>query len=657
VPNNYFEKEKYYWGKVFLDGLFLFAAFLLIYYMKRGHIQVEDNFKKFLPLLIITWFLVTLFSKKFKQHTALNFYSQIKTYVFSVLFFAALLSFELYILGWYFLSRFIVYFTIGAFLIFEILFLAGSAYFKKNGKKKTKIPFSMVFFYTEFLILCFILSAVYFYSRKNITFQEGYPTLILGVGFVWILISLLIHKYEINREEPISKALYPFWKSELIIILIVSFFLLVANLASFSQLIVLGSLAGFAILENLIVVTYYLLKKKQSGTKKTDYIQADEMDEKEKLTEEMSFSQGKIKYGVPGAKADYHLFAQKLQNVYLSKYHDLFKYISGIIDLSSIDILHSTVIQSKDISSILALSDNSNTFFLNLAEVNHFRYINKALIKINSKLQQGGVFIGKFQSLEQSKRQFFLSYPKFLAYIFYPFYFIFKRVFPKLPLIRKIYFFLTKGKNRVISKAEMLGRLSFCGFEIIDFREIENYCWFITKKAGILQEEKYPSYGLLFRQKRIGRNGDIIRIYKLRTMYPYSEYIQDYIIEKHHLNDISKIRGDFRITGWGRVLRRLWLDEFPMVFNMIRGEVKLVGVRPLSIGFFKTYPEELQKKRIQYKPGILPPYYADMPEKIEEVWESESIYLDKYSLHPLRTDISYFFRISKNILFYHAKSG
>lgn len=105
------------------------------------------------------------------------------------------------------------------------------------------------------------------------------------------------------------------------------------------------------------------------------------------------------------------------------------------------------------------------------------------------------------------------------------------------------------------------------------------------------------------------------------------------------------------------MLRRLWIDEFPMIFNIMRGEVKLVGVRPISASFFKIYPEELKKKRTKYKPGILPPFYADMPETIEEVWESESRYLDMYSRHPVKTDISYFFRISKNILFHHVKSG
>lgn len=205
---------------------------------------------------MITWFFVTLFSKKYKQHPADNFYSHIKTYLFSVLVIAAMLSLELYILGWYFLSRFIVYFTIGGFLLFEILFLALRTYLKRDKEENSRIPFSILFFYFEFLVFCLILSAVYYYYKKNISSEEGYPTLILGIGFAWILISLLIHKYEINVKDSMTKALYPFWKSEIIIIFTVSFFLLVANLALFSRFEVLSFLAGFSCFENLVVIFY-----------------------------------------------------------------------------------------------------------------------------------------------------------------------------------------------------------------------------------------------------------------------------------------------------------------------------------------------------------------------------------------------------------------
>ncbi len=124
----------------------------------------------------------------------------------------------------------------------------------------------------------------------------------------------------------------------------------------------------------------------------------------------------------------------------------------------------------------------------------------------------------------------------------------------------------------------------------------------------------------------------LIYIYKVRTMHPYSEYIHKYALEKFELDECGKIKNDFRITSWGKVFRKLWIDEIPELVNWLKRDIKLVGVRPLSQSFFDTYPDDLKKERIKYKPGLVPPYYADMPNSMDEVWESERNYLEKYKM-------------------------
>ena len=86
-----------------------------------------------------------------------------------------------------------------------------------------------------------------------------------------------------------------------------------------------------------------------------------------------------------------------------------------------------------------------------------------------------------------------------------------------------------------------------------------------------------------------------------------------------------------------------------MFINFFKGELKLFGVRPLSPGYFRKYPHNLQKKRIKYKPGLVPPYYVDLPKKWDQILESEETYLDKYEKNPIITDIKYFFRAIYNI--------
>ena len=126
--------------------------------------------------------------------------------------------------------------------------------------------------------------------------------------------------------------------------------------------------------------------------------------------------------------------------------------------------------------------------------------------------------------------------------------FIFKRVFPKLPIFKKIYFSITKGKNRLLSKAESLGRLVSCGFEILDYKEINGMHYFAARKVKEPAFDMSPSYGALFRMKRVGKNGKIIGVYKFRTMHPYSEYLQDYILNLNGYSETGKPANDFRLV-------------------------------------------------------------------------------------------------------------
>ena len=87
-----------------------------------------------------------------------------------------------------------------------------------------------------------------------------------------------------------------------------------------------------------------------------------------------------------------------------------------------------------------------------------------------------------------------------------------------------------------------------------------------------------------------------------------------------------------------------------MLFNWLKGDVKLVGVRPLSKTMFESYPQWLQDKRTQCKPGLIPPFYIDHPNTFEELFASEDKYLTEYLALPIRTDIKYFFLTMASIL-------
>lgn len=291
------------------------------------------------------------------------------------------------------------------------------------------------------------------------------------------------------------------------------------------------------------------------------------------------------------------------------------------------------------------------------SKINNTRFLNKHFEAINRALLPGGTYVGCVETSEQFRARLIRQYPAALRYPYHLAHFIVKRLLPKLGITKRLYFRITKGKNRVISLPETLGRLISCGFEPLEYREIDGLTWYAVRKVRDPHYDMDPTYGLIVRLQRIGQNREPLTIYKLRTMHPYAEYLQDYMFRMNNLQDGGKINGDMRVTGWGRVLRKFWLDEMPMWWNYLKGDIKLVGVRPLSRQYFNLYPEEIQEYRTRFQPGLIPPFYSDMPETFDEIVESERRYLQAYEKRPIRTDITYLFTALYNIIVKRARSN
>ena len=181
--------------------------------------------------------------------------------------------------------------------------------------------------------------------------------------------------------------------------------------------------------------------------------------------------------------------------------------------------------------------------------------------------------------------------------------------------------------------------------------------FFVCRRIKEPAFDPNPTYGPFISLRRVGKGGKLIKVYKLRTMYPYAEYLQDYVHQQNSLENGGKFKNDFRIATSRSFLRRFWLDELPMLINLFKGELKIVGVRPLSQQYYSLYSKELQEKRIKYKPGLVPPYYADMPETLDEIQASELRYLEAFEKHPVRTQWRYFWKAFGNIVFRKARSA
>lgn len=300
--------------------------------------------------------------------------------------------------------------------------------------------------------------------------------------------------------------------------------------------------------------------------------------------------------------------------------------------------------------NILKIPKGKYKSFVNLKRVNDIRWINKFFESVNEKLENGSLFLGFVETKRNRKRRILSRTPFPFNWVHYTSDFILHRALPKMAFTKKVYFYITKGNNRVLTKAETLGRLVSCGFEIKDIREIGRLTYFVVEKTKEPVYDLNPSYGPLFKMPRVGKEGKIIKVYKFRTMHPYAEYLQDYILQINGYSEIGKPANDFRMTTWGKFMRRYWLDELPQLINVLKGEMKLVGIRPLSKRFLAEYPKDVLEMRSKHKPGCVPPYVALLKQDVEEYIESERIYLLEKEKHPHTTDFKYFFKAVYNII-------
>jgi len=353
---------------------------------------------------------------------------------------------------------------------------------------------------------------------------------------------------------------------------------------------------------------------------------------------------------------------QKLNTPLYKQNHDLVKnnsskkvvkFLKNYIDLGSVKSL---IVSNSDQLALDQSKDNDT--IISLEKINNSRFINKYLELVNSKLENDGIFVGCLETFSARKERLKLNRIPLLNNIYFSIEFLVKRILPKVSFTKKYYFDITKGNDRLLSKAEGLGRLVSCGFKIMDYKSIDGLVYFVVKKIREPYFDESPSYGPVYKMPRIGKNGKIIGVYKFRTMHPFSEYLQDYMVNAYGYADSGKPANDFRIPSWGKFMRKFWLDELPQLFNVMKGEIKLVGIRPVSQRYFEDIPKEMQKMRLTQKPGCIPPYVSLNREgNVMSVLQAEKEYLVEKIENPFTTDIKFFFKAVYNIVLKKKRSA
>lgn len=490
---------------------------------------------------------------------------------------------------------------------------------------------------------------LFFQTKQLAMYVQDEQNLLLLIG-AWGISTLLTNRYKYPNSVNHYYEIAPYIKASIIGILFIILFYFSLRLNT--QDVTIIFMSGF-IHSSIEIFSFYLYffgqnKNHEVHPSPKNHLSTDNDDQRD-LNKNLSVNEQKNRF-------TYHDLIRSLYTIQLENKNEVIQFLSSTFEKENIKKDRVTIFDTISTTNIEMLYNNSQDLLVNLHNINNLRRINHYFINSYNKLSTGGLLVGSFIPLENFDSHLRGQMPHFLYAIMLPFYFIFHRVFPKLAITKQIYFILTDGKNRTLSKAEIFGRLSFCGFKMEKYETIGNQIYFTCKKSKTISEEQSPSYGPIVKLKRIGHHGRIINIYKFRTMYPFSEFIQKDVFEENNLDASGKFLNDFRITSWGRILRKYFIDEIPQLYNWLRSDINLVGVRAISKHYYNLYPKELQELRINFKPGLIPPYYADMPTTFEEIVESEVRYLQKKKEKPIITNMIYFVKALINIIFSGARS-
>lgn len=655
------ENEKYSITFVFLDIILAVVSYFTMYYIRRGSFVLEPHYYvKLFILYCLTWIFFSLIFKKYALASYPDLKSSFLLIAKTTTYLIYTLAFIVVFMGLYALSRkqiigsCMILFFLETLLYSVYYFLIGKKISEKHlsgGTLKIKVKdFSLYLLINDFVLLIAAFYFINFIKRGTFKLMDNYDGILLIVLALWLPAAFFTRKFNKQKYRNYYYAFAPYIKSFILMTAGMALVVFTFRLFHYSRFQVFGTLGLLVILEAVFYYIYFISGKnriERGDIETVDEIKA--MLKQEELPLEVDLR----------IRREHQLVTSvgnKLKEKYLSDNSELYKFIYDNLQVEMIDITDTIVVNTHNLYNIETIDDQRITLLINLHRLNDFRWLNRYFLEVHRKIYNGGYFIGCADTIATYRKKIFTKFPVLFAKPIYWGNFVINRIFPKLPGIKRVYFFLTKGRNRDLSRAEILGRLYFCGFKVIAEKEINDRYYFIVQRVKNPSIDENPSYGPTIKLRRVGLDGEIMYIHKFRTMHPYSEYLQSYIYNENKLNQLGKFRDDFRITEWGKIMRKLWIDELPQLVDFLRGDLSLVGVRALSEQYYNLYPEDVKRLRSNFKPGLIPPYYADMPKSFDEIVDSERNYFLRKRKHPFRTDIKYFFKAVYNIIFKHARS-
>ncbi len=648
--------------KLFLIDLFLLNfSFFICYFVKYGSSKLSEPYFKLLFMFFLCWSITSIMAKKFKASSYIDYGNGVLVFFRSSLFLTYAIVFWVVVSGAVSYSRLLIFST--CITVFFSECLLWSLYNKMMSSRKIdQITLSNILKPFRFenqisyplIVIDFFLVITSFFminyiKRGQFGLLPNYSKLFMISIGLWCVVSIVTKKFSVRRYMTVHFLTWQWIKAGCLMLSTMSVLVFGLRLFEYSRFQSMGTILILLLMEVIIINFYYRISLGKEYDRDIESVEeVKTFFEQELISQDIDVDSIREKLMEPAR--------EKFEKKIIPNNPDLFKFLDNYIALDDVMRMETAIEKSCELFDL-----NGDRLpvrlFLNQWKINDIRRINEYFLKVHKLLLPGGYYVGFAHTLHTHHDWINKKYPRYFAGLIYLLDFCFNRVVPKLPGLKKIYFSFTKGKNRTISRAEYLGRLSFCGFDIIAEKVIKHRLYVISRKAKTCSLDQNPTYGPIIHLKRIGIEGEVLDIIKFRTMHPYSEYLQQYVFNLQGLQKGGKLEQDFRLTAWGQWMRKLWIDELPMLYNWLRGDLQFVGVRPLSFQYYSLYDNELKELRKKVKPGLIPPFYADMPETFDEICDSEKRYIKVFLKHPIRTQCLYFWKAFVNILFKGARSN
>lgn len=587
-----------------IDFFLLIASFFVMNYLKRGTFALSLLYEHLLIVFLCFWLLVSLLTKKFQPESYAKYWRSMLVLARADIFVLFCISFWVVLLELHEFSRIQIFGTCGLLFFAEAVLF--TPYYLLGGKPKVSVDAvrgikqknSYSLLVSDFFLLILAFFLVHYLKRGVFTLTYECEKFFLVILGLWAITMVMTRKFHRRHFETYFFAIAPCVKSVIFMAFIMTTLMFGLQMFSYSRLQIFGFLAVFLGMEMILWLVYFLYRKET-------------VQDIESTQEVRSIMKQMHLYADTNHEDKKNIFYQpmkaRMKEVYLKDQPQVFDFFNTALNLTGITRMETMILDTSEPMNFNLISLSHTRLMINMHKINDIRWMNRYFLQAHGMLVDGGYLAGRGDTVDGLMDRFRKKYPKYFREFFYCLHFIWARVIPKLDATKKMYFSLTKGKKRAVSRTEILGRLYFCGFKVIAEEYIDGVFYFIAQKVKTPSLDENPSYGPFVRFERIGFNGKLIYTYKFRTMYPYSEYLQEYVHEQNQLQEGGKFKDDFRVTGYGKIMRKLWLDELPMLYNWLKGDLQIVGVRPLSRHYLNLYDKDLQELRKKVKPGLVPP--------------------------------------------------